>query len=220
MAAEPLLRAGTNYRCAPHAATLNCCAFRPELLRCNIEGHRCYGAHSETAGGLLALQVFHVVIDALVGNDLFFLIKYRGLNQMRIRMTPLLLVSSLALASTAIAAETPAPAEETVYFHGVKVAIDPKTGKLRQPTPAEMRQLRMVVPKASGVSIGKPMPKTMAEANRTYRRAPNGAVSLELPESSMSNVAAVQNADGSITIKHTDAVGTLPQQSNVEAVRE
>ncbi len=141
---------------------------------------------------------------------------------MRIRMTPLLLVSSLALASTAIAADKPVPAEEPIYFHGVKVAIDPKTGKLRQPTPAEMRQLRLAVPKASGMSIGKPMPKTMAEANRTYRRAPNGAVSLELPESSMSNVVAVQNADGSISIQHTDSAGTLPrtQPSSTGAVHE
>jgi len=139
---------------------------------------------------------------------------------MRIRITPLLLVSGLVLASTAIAAETPAPAEEAVYFHGVKVAIDPKTGKLRQPTPAEMRQLRMVVPKASGVSIGKPMPQSKAEAERTYRRSKSGVASVYLPESSMSNVVAVQNADGSVSITHTDAAGTLPQPSSTEAVHE
>lgn len=142
---------------------------------------------------------------------------------MRNRITPLLLVSSLALASTAIAGETPAPAEENVYFHGVKVAIDPVTGKLRQPTPAEMRQLRAVMPKAAkGISIGKPMPQTKAEAERTYRRSKSGVASVYLPESSMSNVVAVQNADGSISVQHTDAAGTLPQpqSSSTGAVHE
>ncbi len=161
------------------------------------------------------------MIDAIVESDRFFLINTKG-EPMRIRMTPLLLVSGLALASTAIAADKPAPAEEAVYFHGVKVAIDPKTGKLRQPTPAEMQQLRAVVPKASGMSIAPAMPKTTAESNRTYRRAKDGSVSLALPESSMVNIAAVQNADGSISIQHNAAADTLPQPqpTSAEAVHE
>lgn len=137
---------------------------------------------------------------------------------MRISMTPLLLVSGLALASTALAAE-PTPTETPVYFNGVKVAIDPVTGKLRQPTAAEMQQLRMVAPKAGRASIGKSMPKSQADAERTYRRNKDGSASMELPESSMSTIVATQNADGSITVQDSDATGAIPT-SRQEAVNE
>ena len=54
-----------------------------------------------------------------------------------------LLSAGLSLTVAAHAAEPPATDDTaTGYFAGVKVAIDPATGRLRAPTANEIRQLR------------------------------------------------------------------------------
>lgn len=121
---------------------------------------------------------------------------------MRISMTPLLLVSSLALASTAFAAE-PTQTDTSLYFNGVKVAIDPVTGRLRQPTAAESAALRASVANMPAQkSRGKAMPKTRAEANRTVRKLRDGSVMMDVSEDMMSTVVATRQADGTIRVQH------------------
>ncbi|MEJ7808759.1 MAG: hypothetical protein WKG03_22915 [Telluria sp.] len=119
-------------------------------------------------------------------------------------MTPLLLVSSLALASTAFAAEPAQEVDTTLYYNGVKVAIDPVTGRLRQPTAAESAALKVSVAtmptqKSRG---GKAMPKTRAEANRTVRKMRDGSVMMSVSEDMMSAVVATKQADGTIRVQH------------------
>ncbi|MCY7355817.1 MAG: hypothetical protein LH470_12245 [Lysobacter sp.] len=129
-------------------------------------------------------------------------------------MTPLLLVSSLALASTAFAAE-PTQADTQLYFNGVKVAIDPVTGKLRQPTAAESAALRMSVAKMPvQKSRGKAMPKTRAEANRTVRRMRDGSVMMSVSEDMMSTAVATRQADGSISIVEHQGDATTQESGN------
>lgn len=119
---------------------------------------------------------------------------------MRISMTPLLLVSSLALASTAMAAE-PTQADTTLYFNGVKVAIDPVTGRLRQPTAAESAALQASAKTMPTQRLrGKAMPKTRAEANRTVVKKRDGSVSMRVSEDMMQAVVATRQADGSIRV--------------------
>lgn len=121
---------------------------------------------------------------------------------MRISMTPLLLAAGFTLASTAYAAE-PTQADTTLYFNGVKIAIDPATGRLRPPTAAESAALRASVTKMpTQRSKGKAMPKTRAEANRTIRKMRDGSVMATVSEDMMSTVVATRQADGTIRVQH------------------
>ncbi|MGH8033100.1 MAG: post-PEP-CTERM-1 domain-containing protein [Luteimonas sp.] len=129
---------------------------------------------------------------------------------MRYRTTLWLLLASLTLVGAAHAGELAAQsADETpVYFNGVKVAIDPATGKLRQPTAAEIQALRAVIaPDSRSMSIGKPMPQSQAASNATYRKLKNGGVMVQLPESSMTSLVAVRQADGTLRISDGDSDG-------------
>lgn len=133
---------------------------------------------------------------------------------MKISMTPLLLVSSLALASTAIAAEPAQEGDTTLHFQGVKVAIDPVTGRLRQPTAAESAALKAAVAKMPTQQRGKAMPKTRAEANRTVRKMRDGSVSMSVSEDMLLDVVATRQPDGTIRIQHQGEAAT--QEANHE----
>ncbi len=102
------------------------------------------------------------------------------------------------------------------------VAFLAATGRLRAPTAAEQAKLRTAVSSrlrtADPMSIAKPGPRTVAEARRTMRRLPNGAMSMHVPEARMSQMPAHQLDDGSIAIGHGDAHAA--PASTVEAVRE
>lgn len=128
---------------------------------------------------------------------------------MRTRTTSALL-AGMALAFGAHAREPQKPAEPqqaadgVAYYNGIKVAIDPVTGRLRQPTPAEMAALRTVVTKmpAARGSDANAMPKTREQANRTVQRNADGSVSMQVSEDMMSTLTATRQADGSITVQH------------------
>lgn len=136
------------------------------------------------------------------------------------KCTTLFLLAGLSVGFTAHAAEP--VADDTAAagsYAGVTVAIDPATGRLRAPTAAEQAQLRTAVSRlrtADSMSIAKPGPKTRAEALRTFRRHPDGQMSMLVSEDMMSNVTATQLEDGSIVISHGDTHG---QATTVEAVK-
>lgn len=139
------------------------------------------------------------------------------------KCTTLFLLAGLSVGFAAHAAEPVADdTTATGSYAGVTVAIDPATGRLRAPTSAEQAKLRTAVSSrlrtADPMSIAKPGPRTVAEARRTMRRLPNGAMSMHVPEELMSSVTAHQREDGSIVIGHGDAHAA--PASTVEAVRE
>ncbi|NLA67778.1 MAG: hypothetical protein GX856_05955 [Gammaproteobacteria bacterium] len=138
--------------------------------------------------------------------------------------TTLLLLAGLCAGFGAHAAEPVAPRTATASYADVTVAIDPATGRLRAPTAAEQAALRAAVrpvARAADPAAGaKPMPRTRAEALRTFRRHADGSISMETSEDMMSFVTATQREDGSIVIQHGDADGTAGPATTVEAARE
>ena len=111
----------------------------------------------------------------------------------------MVLLAGLTLAGGAQAGDAAQDAD--LYFNGIKVAIDPDTGRLRQPTPEEATALRASVrlmPKARG----KAMPLTRADAQRTIRKAADGSISAQVSEDMLLSVEATRQADGSIKITH------------------
>ena len=137
-----------------------------------------------------------------------------------------LLSAGFSLTVAAYAAEPPATDDTaTGYFAGVKVAIDPATGRLRAPTAEEIRQLRTAAattPAAAPTARGKRAPRNEAEARQTVRRHATGSgVMAEVPEDRMSALVATQTADGRIVLEHRpfDAAG-VPVQPQPEVASE
>jgi len=137
------------------------------------------------------------------------------------KCTTLLLLAGLSAGFAAHAADpVTEEAGATGSYAGVTVAIDPATGRLRAPTAAEQARLRTAVSSrvrtADPMSIAKPGPKTVAEARRTMRRHPNGAMSMSVPEELMSQLSATTREDGSIMISHGDAHGHAANQEVIK----
>src|SRR5688572_30072120 len=112
----------------------------------------------------------------------------------------MVLLAGLTLACGAQAGES-AQEDVDLYFNGVKVAIDPATGRLRQPTPEEVKALRASVQQMP-TARGKAMPATRADAQRTVRKHADGSVSAQVSEDMMNGVVATRQADGSIRVNH------------------
>ena len=134
-----------------------------------------------------------------------------------------LLSAGLSLTAAATAAEPPATDDTaTGYFAGVKVAIDPATGRLRAPTAAEIRQLRDAAgaaPARVTTTRGRRAPRNETEARQTLRRHATGAgVMAEVPEDRMSALVATQAADGRVVLQHRpldEAGAPVPAQPEV-----
>ena len=114
----------------------------------------------------------------------------------------MVLLAGLTLACGAQAGES-AQEDVDLYFNGVKVAIDPATGRLRQPTPEEIKALRATVRQMPASRGSKAMPATRAEAQRTLRKRADGTMKAQVAEDMMLSVEATRQADGSIKITHT-----------------
>ncbi len=115
-------------------------------------------------------------------------------------------------------AATPQQAETTAADS--KVAIDPKTGKLRPLTQEERRQLgeqsrgaakaRRAEPQGAG-KRGFVAPASETEAQASQRRLPAGGVAQPVPESSMTDLMIVRGADGQLHMGHADDASRLQQ---------
>ena len=112
----------------------------------------------------------------------------------------MVLLAGLTLACGAQAGES-TQKDVDLYFNGVKVAIDPATGRLRQPTPDEIQALRANV-KQMPAARAKAMPATRADAQRTIRKMADGSVMAQVSEDMMLGVEATRQADGTVKITH------------------
>ncbi|WP_266156351.1 post-PEP-CTERM-1 domain-containing protein [Dyella silvatica] len=133
----------------------------------------------------------------------------------------------------AIAAEkTPAQtAPQSVTVQGVQVAIDPATGRLREPTAAEREALSKAMQQnaqqqsraaaMSGNTFVRPLTEQDAKATTRTLRLRNGTevVGMDLPESLVSNLVAEQQADGSLRIHHDGEAAGQPASKTQEVVR-
>jgi hypothetical protein len=119
---------------------------------------------------------------------------------------PVVFLFGLGMAVAVQAAEPQPPASE-VTFSGVKVGVDPHTGKLRPLTPAESRQLDQVLTRgkqvyAPGLARSFAAPATEIESRRTVRALARGGVAVKLPATQMSTVSVHRTAAGDAVIVH------------------
>lgn len=147
---------------------------------------------------------------------------------MKTRMNPVALSGPLLLLSLAyfpLHAAPPAdpapasPTTATAEFNGLKVGIDPRTGKLRPLSAEESRQLeqmliqqRRATPARNARGLAA-LPATEAEAVGNTRTLPGGGSAMKVPASQMSELVAHRNADGSLSIEHADDADTHAPQT-------
>ena len=132
--------------------------------------------------------------------------------QIRNRSLCLALAAGMGLACVAHAGE---PQDATLYFNGVKVSIDPATGRLRQPTAEELNALRASVKQMpASRSLAKPLPATRADAQRTIRKMRDGSVRAQISEDMLNTVQATRNADG--TLSFSESAGAPAQEAASE----
>ncbi len=91
--------------------------------------------------------------------------------------------------------------------HGVQVAIDPATGRLRAPTAADRKALSKVVQRDRALQAARPgmdRPQTEAQAKATLRTSSRGQVGamMQVPESHMNYLTVERRADGSLSVHH------------------
>lgn len=136
----------------------------------------------------------------------------------------LVLTGIFTVAGAASAAETsPATAPQTVTVQGVQVAIDPSTGRLREPTAAERASLAKAFQANGGNAASlSTQPRTAAEARSTFRTLSLGngvhAKSVRVPQELMNSVVAERMPDGSIAVHHDDH-GVQPATNAPEVTR-
>jgi hypothetical protein len=123
----------------------------------------------------------------------------------------LVLTGVFTLAAAVHAAEAPkTAAPQTVVVQGVQVAIDPATGRLREPTAEERAALSRAfgAQNVSAAKLSAGQPRTAAEAKSTFRSVSldNGvrAKAVRVPQELMSSVVAERQPDGSLSIHHDD----------------
>ena len=101
---------------------------------------------------------------------------------MRNRNTIAVLVAGLTLAFGAHAGKPVKQDASEGAYAGVRVAIDPATGRLRQPSAAEVSALRTAVRQSGAQPTFKGQPRTEAEAYQTIRRLKDGSVMAMVPD--------------------------------------
>lgn len=113
---------------------------------------------------------------------------------MRRLMIPMVLLGGLTLCGAALAADS-ATGLTQVTYQGVKIAIDPVTGKMRAPTAAESRALSMKLTGGLGFKA-----VTRQQAVHTQHRIVGGGTSMKLPAENMLSVTATRQADGTVKV--------------------
>lgn len=143
-----------------------------------------------------------------------------------------LAAASMVFCSGATAAQlsrTAAPAKagtttSTVMFQGVQVAIDPATGRLREPTDAERQALTRAMQQKQAADAVTPLaagqrPRNAAEAKATLKTHRTGRVgmSMQVPEDQLNYLEAERQADGRLSIHHQG--DTQPSSAAREVTR-
>jgi hypothetical protein len=128
------------------------------------------------------------------------------------RAFPMVLLCGLGLGVSAHATEP--PASTTVMFSGVKVGVDPKTGRMRPLTPAESRQLDQALTRGKkpsyppGLARSFNPPATEVESRLTVRALAHGGIAVKLPAEQYSTVSATRTVTGEVEIIHDGDVAT------------
>lgn len=115
----------------------------------------------------------------------------------------------------------PQHASANVQYHGVQVAIDPATGRLRQPTEADRKALSKIIKRDRALratSSAMARPQTDAQARTTLRESAHGRVGamMQVPESKMNYLMIEREADGSLSVHHK---GDKPAAKVEEALK-
>lgn len=117
--------------------------------------------------------------------------------------------AAAAQLSTKAKPAKPATAPSTVLFQGVQVAIDPATGRLREPTDAERQALTRAMLQKQASDAVTPLaagqrPRNAAEAKATLKTHRTGRVgmSMQVPEDQLNYLEAERRPDGSVSIHH------------------
>jgi len=129
----------------------------------------------------------------------------------------LVLTGMFFAAGAAHAGDAPQP-QAPSRAAGVQVAIDPATGKLREPTAAERAAYsKAFQARQARLSAISGQPLTNAAAKTTLRKVTLGngvkATGMRLPQSRMTSLVATRAADGTITIQHDDAAAPAAPQA-------
>jgi hypothetical protein len=96
---------------------------------------------------------------------------------------------------------------------GIKVAIDPATGRIRNMTPEENAALSKAAARKRILPYSN-APVDNAAAARTVRKAANGSVSVRVPQSAMTQLHARVGADGKIVLSESpSADSTAPAEA-------
>ena len=110
-----------------------------------------------------------------------------------------------------------------VTVAGVKVGVDAETGQLRPLTASESAQLDQVLTQQAKVApaMAKTFaaPRDAAAARSTVRRSAHGGVSVKVPESQMTSVAARLDESGQLVIEHSDDNGDSHDNQNEELLK-
>lgn len=122
------------------------------------------------------------------------------------------LALGLSMAGAAMAGEPADTGYTEVTVAGVKVGIDPKTGRLRPLTAEESAALdrALVQQQAAAAKPGQrsfarsrvSSPATPAEAVKTIRNVGGKAMAMKLPLSEMSTLVVRTDASGGIVVAH------------------
>lgn len=131
---------------------------------------------------------------------------------MKIKISPWLLLSGLAVCGLAVSAEPAAPQDAAPLSTSLKVGIDPITGKRRVLTVEESAALDTQAQKQTNMRaarsaprLGTPasLPATAEEAIANGRTA-NGITGFKPPASLVSSLQVTRDASGKVTMTHSD----------------
>lgn len=135
---------------------------------------------------------------------------------MRMKSTPWLLVSGLLVMGSALAADPATPQVAAPQTSSLKIAIDPVTGKRRPLTEAESAALdvqsRQLATAKAQAKVGKRSASAMGltalpltiEESMANAKTVDGITGFKPTEDMMSSMQVTRNADGTLTIQHSD----------------
>ena len=127
--------------------------------------------------------------------------------------------AGLCFALSAQAQQPPSSDAPQQHGPGIKVAIDPATGRIRNLTPEESAALSSAPTlkrTAADASRYGSAPVDNAAAALTVRKAANGSVSVRVPQSAMTQLNARLGADGRIILSER---GHEDEAAPVEAMK-
>jgi hypothetical protein len=126
----------------------------------------------------------------------------------RLMISSMALLGGLTLCGAALAAD-PAPGTTEVIYNGMKVGIDPTTGKLRPLSEAESRKLDLALTGGQGPAF-KTVTRQQALSSKKALRG--GGIAIKTPTEMMTTITATRNNDGSVTLSEGEHSEGAPNE--------